>query len=185
MIIGLTALPAAGKGTISAYLVAHYAAKTMRFSDPLRDAIRRFYQDPTRESMSHLGTFVRNEFGNDILIRTLLQDIEQVEAPVHVLDGMRMFDEYHVLSQRKDFEMWAVDTDIKKRYQRIIKRDENKSDLALTFEQFQTQHQLPTEVDMPKLLKRANVTIDNNGDLDTLYQTVDAQMERLGIAKRS
>ena len=177
MIIGLTGLLAAGKGTIAKYLVDKYQAKTLRFSDPLRDAIKRFYHEPTREYMSHLGRFVRGEFGDDILIQTLLKDAANESAPIIILDGIRYFDEYEVLSNRDDFQMWAVDTEIKTRYERIIKRDENPTDKKLTFERFTEQHNLETEVNTSKLMAKADVKFDNNGSLDELYKQVDEKVK--------
>jgi dephospho-CoA kinase len=173
MIIGLTGLPASGKGTSANYLIEKYGAQSIRFSDPLRDINKRLYQDSTRENMSHLAQFLRGEFGNDILIQVLLQDIKHSEKKLFVLDGMRYKEEFEVLSQRGDFKMWAIDTSIGKRHQRIIARDENESDKTLTMEQFKNQHQLPTELFIPKLMKQADEVIDNNGSLEELTKKID------------
>lgn len=177
MIIGLTGPSAAGKGTIVKYLVEKYHAKQIRFSDPLRDIIHRLYQQETRENMSHLATFLRGEFGGDILISTLLKDIEKLEAPIFVLDGMRHLDEYHVLSRRDDFAMWSVDANIRVRYERIIQRGENLNETKLTFEQFEEQHKLKTEEHIPELIEKAYEHIDNNGTVEEMYAQVDAIMK--------
>lgn len=173
MIIGLTGSLAAGKGTTAKYLVEKYKAQTVKFSDPLRDILKRIYQDPTRESMSELAVYIRSKFGQDILIQTLLHDIEQKGEGIFVLDGLRYPQEFEVLSRRQDFHLWALDTTMETRYQRIIKRDENASDKDLTFEQFKAQHELQTEQYTPELMKKAEVTIDNNGTVEQLYTRVD------------
>ncbi|HCJ52846.1 MAG: hypothetical protein A2898_04965 [Candidatus Kerfeldbacteria bacterium RIFCSPLOWO2_01_FULL_48_11] len=181
MIIGLTGLPAAGKGTIVKYLVEKYQARQIRFSDPLRDMIHRVYQEQTRESMSHFGTFVRKEFGEDILVKTLLHDIEKMEGSLFVLDGMRFLNEFDTLSREAEFSMWAVDTELSKRYERIVKRGENTSDNTLSREQFEKQHELPTEVHIPTLMDKAHARINNNGTFEQLYAQVDLLMK--GMAR--
>ena len=179
MIIGLVGLPAAGKGTIGKYLLDKHHAVALRFSDPLRDIIHRVYQDPTREGMSNLAEFLRREYGNDILIQTLLLDTEKSSASLFVLDGMRYWDEYDLLRKRKDFVCWAVDTTLEHRYERIVKRDENASDKGLTLEQFKVQHRLPTEVMIPDMMKKSDATLDNNSDLASLYARVDQLVQAL------
>ncbi len=117
MIIGLTGLLAAGKGAISKYLRENYGAKSIRFSDPLRDILKRVYHDPTRESMAELAVYLRSQFGEDILIQTLLKDIDAAGKSIYILDGLRYPEEYEVLNQRDDFHLWAVDAEI--RWKRI------------------------------------------------------------------
>ncbi|MFH1236231.1 MAG: AAA family ATPase [Parcubacteria group bacterium] len=179
MIIGLTGPLAAGKGTIVKYLVENYQARQVRFSDPLRDIIHRLYKDQTRENMSHLATFLRSEFGGNILIDTVLEDIKKMDGSLFVLDGMRHIDEYRILSERHDFRMWAVDADMKTRYERIIKRGENASDTTLTYDRFQKQHELITEVHISELMAKAHEHIDNNGSFEDLYAQVEVLMKKL------
>lgn len=181
MIIGLTGLLAAGKGTIVKYLVEKYNARQVRFSDPLRDIIHRLHQEETRENMSHLATFLRGEFGGDILVTTLLKDIEKMDGELFVLDGMRHLDEYNVLSRRDDFHMWSVDAQIKTRFERIIQRGENRGETDLTFEQFQEQHKLKTEEHIPELINKAYEHVDNNGTIEELYAQVDGLMKNVAL----
>lgn len=178
MIIGLVGLPAAGKGTIAKYLIQAHKAKSLRFSDPLRDIIHRIHREPTREGMSNLAEFLRKEYGKDILIRTLLADTEKEAAGIYVLDGMRYWDEYHVLRERDDFKLWAVDTSFDNRYERICKRGENANETTLTKEAFTKQHTLPTEVMITEIMQKADATLDNNGDIESLHARVDALLKK-------
>lgn len=181
MIIGLTGLPAAGKGTVAQHLISKYGAQSIRFSDPIRDIIKRVYQEPTRESMSHTATFLRSEFGNDIFIQTLLRDIEQKKGTIFVLDGMRYPEEFEALSKRDDFKMVGVTADFDLRYERIIRRGENDKEAELTREEFKKQHLLATETFIEQLVSKAHHVIDNNGDKQSLLKAVDAIMEKYGF----
>lgn len=179
MIIGLTGSLAAGKGTTAKYLVEKYGGQTVKFSDPLRDILKRIYQVPTRESLSELAVYLRSKFGQDILIQTLLKDIEAKGEGIFILDGLRYREEYDVLSGRDDFHLWALDTELETRYRRIIQREENESDKSLTLEQFKAQHELATEQFTPELMKKAETTFDNNGTAEELYAQVDAAIKKL------
>lgn len=176
MIIGLTGPLASGKGTITKYLAEKYYAKAVKFSQPLRDMIHRCYVKETRNAMSELAQLMRKEYGNDILVRTLIQDLEKMDVPVAVFDGIRYEDEYKALRERKDFVLWAIDADDKKRYERLVSRGENDGDAALTFEAFKKQHELATEQMIPELMKKADVMIDNNESLEELYKRIDEIM---------
>ncbi|MFZ6036233.1 MAG: AAA family ATPase [Patescibacteria group bacterium] len=173
MIIGLTGPLATGKGTLTKYLVERHGAKAVKFSQPLRDMIHRLYVQETRPAMSKLAELMRSQYGNDILVKTLIKDLESMDVTIAVFDGIRYFDEYNALKERPDFQLWAVDTDLDIRFQRITKRGENADDATLTLEQFTQQHSLPTEQAIPDLMQRADATIDNNGSLDELYAQVD------------
>ncbi len=173
MIIGLVGPLATGKGTITEYLVQQHGAKAVKFSQPLRDMIHRCYVQETREAMSQLAELMRGEYGNDILVKTLIKDLESMDVSIAVFDGIRYFDEYNALKARPDFQLWAVDTDLEIRHARIVKRGENAGEADLTLEQFTKQHDLPTEQAIPELMTKADQTINNNGTMDELHAQID------------
>lgn len=179
MIIGLVGPLATGKGTITSYLVEKHGAKSVKFSQPLRDMIHRCYVHETREAMAKLAQLMRGEYGNDILVRTLIKDLEKMDVPIAVFDGIRYFDEFHALKERKDFVLWAVNADIEKRHTRIHMRGENADDKTVTLEQFKKQHTLQTELMIPDIMKKADVHIDNNGSLEELYQHIDTLVAQI------
>lgn len=179
MIIGLVGPLASGKGTITEYLVKQHAAKAVKFSQPLRDMINRCYVHETREAMSQLAQLMRANYGNDILVKTLIKDLEKMDVPIAVFDGIRYFDEYNALRERKDFQLWAVATDLEIRHSRIVKRGENAGEADLTLEQFKVQHELPTELAIPDIMAKADVTINNNGTMAELQAQIDALVATL------
>jgi len=77
------------------------------------------------------------------------------------------------LKQIEGFQLIGVEVDSKIRFERLQKRGENADDTSKTWEQFQADHKLETEVYIPELLKQADVTIDNNGNLEDLYKQLD------------
>ena len=71
------------------------------------------------------------------------------------------------------FQLIGIEVDMKTRFERLKQRGENSDDTSKTWEQFQADHKLETEVYIPELLKQADVTIDNNGSLEDFYKQLD------------
>ncbi|RJO58970.1 hypothetical protein C4546_04025 [Candidatus Parcubacteria bacterium] len=180
MIIGLTGLPGAGKGTVTAYLSEKYGAVTRKFSDPIRDIIKRLYQPITREHMQGLGSFLRKEFNPNIFAETLLNDLSRENQKLIVLDGFRYEDEYQLFRKREDFIFVAVEASLENRFARIKLRPENAGDQNLTLEHFKLQHEFETEQAIPGLIMRADFRLDNNGDKPQLFGQADELMKKLG-----
>lgn len=179
MVIGITGLPGAGKGTAAAYVVEKYGAVTKRFSQPLWDILARLHQPQTRENMQKLAQSMRALFGNDILAETLLQDLTQETTNLIVMEGFRYQDEYAMLKRRPDFVFIGIETAFDVRLARIQQRSEKEDDRTMTAEKFKAQHEFKTEQYIPELIAKADHRIDNNGTVDQLYAQLDALMTTL------
>ena len=59
------------------------------------------------------------------------------------------------------------------RYERLIARNEKQDDQTKTFEQFQKDAQLETEVTINEMKGLADVIVDNNNSLEALYEQID------------
>ena len=180
MIIGLTGLLGAGKGTVTEYLSTKYGASTKKFSDPIRDILKRLYQPVTREHMQQLAKFMRSEFGVNIFAETLLQDVSSGEQKLVVLDGFRYEDEYQLFRKKEDFIFVAVEASLEKRFERVKLRPENVGDQNLTLEHFKFQHEFETEQAIPSLIMRADFRLDNNGTKEELFKQIDEIMRKIG-----
>ena len=178
MIIGITGLPGAGKGTAAAYLVEKYGVKSYRFSTPLRDILNRVYQPITRRNMQELARILRELFGKDVLGETLLKDLEKERSPLAIMEGMRYQDEYNILKNNPSFKLVAVEVPFDIRLQRIRERGENEDDTTLTPEQFAKQHEHETERGIADLIKFADYHVDNSGSVDALHQQLDAIVKK-------
>ena len=79
--------------------------------------------------------------------------------------------------------MVGINTDLKNCYERLIKRGQNEDDKNKTWEQFQKDLQLSTEVSIAGLIKKSTIKLDNNGSLEDLYKQIDKMMSDL-LAKK-
>ncbi len=181
MVIGITGLPGAGKGTAAAYLVEKYGGVAKQFSGPLRDMLTRLHQPITREHMQDLAKHLREIFGKDVFAETLLQDVQAAKESLIVMEGFRYFDEYNILKQHPNFVFVAIETTFENRLQRIQQRSENVGDGQVTAESFTKQHEHETEKGIPDLIAKADHHIDNNGTQAQLFVQLDALMAKLKV----
>ena len=174
MILGLAGEMASGKGTVAQYLMEKNHSSSHRFSTMLRDVLTRLHLEHSRENLQHLSTMVRKTYGEDTLARVMAEDVKKDNAEIIVVDGVRRMDDIVYLRELEGFKLVYIDADIRKRYERIIARNENIDDHGKTFEQFELECQDESEVQIAILKNHADVVIDNNGDVDALHTQIDA-----------
>jgi len=173
IILGFVGEIASGKGTVAKYLENKYKAETIRFSTPLRDVLKRLYLDISRENMQNLSQILRVQFGQDLLAKIISEDAKGSNAQLTIIDGIRREPDIKYLNEIPEFKLVYITTDIKTRYERLIKRGENKDDVNKTFEQFLKDNQAEAEKDISKVSESANYKIDNSGNLDDLYNEIE------------
>jgi len=83
------------------------------------------------------------------------------------------------------FHLIGIDTDKKTRYQRLIKRSQNTDDKSKTWAKFLKDSQLPTEVKIRQLAKKAEYRLDNNGGLEDLKKQIDEMMKQVKKSVKS
>lgn len=179
IIIGIAGEIASGKGVVTQYLVEKYQAKKYCMSDVLKDFLKRLHLDIVRENLSALSLCLRESFGQDILIQTLIQDIQKSESDFVIVDGIRRVAELEQLKKMENFKLIYIETDLKTRYLRLKKRDEKQDDKMKTFEDFQKDNELETEKTILDLRNSADFLVDNSGDLAVTFSQIDGIIERV------
>ncbi|PWB39124.1 MAG: hypothetical protein C3F02_00695 [Parcubacteria group bacterium] len=172
-IIVLVGLLSSGKGTVAKYFVEKYGAQSFRFSTIMRDVLDRLYLEHSRENMSNLSTLLRERFGEDLFAKVMAADVAKSDAKIVVVDGARRQADVEHLKKIAGFKLVSIEADPKIRYERLTRRAENPDDKNKTWEQFLADHQLETEVNIPPLMKLADVVVDNNGSAEELYRQLD------------
>jgi dephospho-CoA kinase len=179
LIIGLTGQLAAGKTTVAKYLAEKYQGQVYGFSRPLRDIIDRLTLVQTRENMANLSSILRNQFGQDIILRAIMRDVQNESCQFILLEGMRRYGDFMAFKEFPNFHLIAVLGEQELRYQRLAQRNQNSDDAGKTLEQFKIDEQGEAELDIPKAIAEAEFTIDNNGDLTALYEQAEAIYQKL------
>ncbi|HWQ60473.1 MAG TPA: AAA family ATPase [Candidatus Fimivivens sp.] len=174
IIIGISGEIASGKDTVAHYLVNRYGAKMFMFSDPLRDVLNRVHIAQTRENLTKISGALRTTFGENILSHVIANDAMKDEEKLVVIDGVRRSSDIEAVQGFPEFSLVYVEASIETRYARLAKRHQNADDDTKTFEEFQKDHLLETEVGIPALKSQAKYIIDNEAGLEDLYAKVDA-----------
>jgi len=173
IIIGFTGLIASGKGTAAKYFETNYQASTYRFSTMLRDGLDRFYLPHTRENMVKFSESMRQTFGQDIMAKVIAEDASRDENDIVIVEGIRRMPDITYLRQLPNFKLISLTAEPTTRHTRLVKRRENPDDETKTYEQFLADHQLPTELTIPEVMSHADIQIDNNGDMQKLYEQLN------------
>jgi dephospho-CoA kinase len=179
LIIGLVGKIASGKGTVASYLADKHQAEVFGFSTPLRDVLKRLYQDASRPNMASLSETLRQLFGQDLLSRTVTQDLQQAKSDIAVLDGIRRLPDIEGAKKLPNFKLVQVVTEEKNRYERLTKRNQNPDDATKTFEDFLADEQKEADRGIPEIMKLAEFTLDNDGDLNSLYTQIEELLTKL------
>lgn len=178
-IIGLVGPIASGKGTVKNYLQDKYGAVEFRFSSILRDALDILGIEQKRDNMIALSTWGRENFGKDLLAKAMTKKILTSDKQIIVIDGIRRLSDIEHIKDLPGFHMLAIDASPEIRYKRSVERNENPGDAEKSYEIFLKDHEKETELTIPETMVAAEKVIDNSGNLEELYQTLDEIMANI------
>lgn len=178
-IIALVGEMASGKDSIAVHLAKNYNAQTVSFSQPLRDILDRLHLPQNRLNISNLGTVLRQTFGQDVLNKIVIAEVEQSDKKLFCLPNIRLESDMIAIKDLPGFILISVDTKPEVRFTRLTKRHQNADDDGKTWEQFLADSQLPTETEIRNIMKQAKYKIDNNGTAAELIAQVDQIMAQI------
>lgn len=179
IILGFVGDLAGGKGTIAQYIKDKYATNTYRFSTMLRDILDRVYVEHTRENMQNLSTFLRENYGQDVMSKVIAKDVENDTNNLVVVEGIRRPTDITYLQEIPGFHLIYITADSKIRWERLVKRAENPGDPEKTYEEFLADEQAEADRMIKELGAKAEITIDNNGTMDELFVQVEHIISQL------
>lgn len=183
IIIGIAGEIASGKDTVSRYYQKKHGASMYRFSDVLRDILKRLHLEENRKNLAASSLMLRETFGEDIFARSIAEEIERDGNDFIVIDGVRRASDVKSIQGLLGFTMLYINADPKRRHERMNSRNQNSDDVTKTFEEFLRDSELESETEIRKLAEEADFTIDNNGSLDELYDHADAFLAKLREGK--
>ena len=183
IIIGLVGEFGTGKGTTAAYLKKKYKAEILKFSNPLNDILHRLNYDVTRNNLDRVVTALRKEFGENILAKTLITDINKKKNKIIVIDGFRKLEELRLFKKINGFFLVNLTADARTRYERLLKRNEKRDDQKKKFKNFLREHKNISDKDIIKVGKQADFQVDNSSDEKKLYLQIDNIIKQINEKK--
>jgi dephospho-CoA kinase len=181
VVLGIIGPPAAGKGTIAAYLEQSHGAGKLRFSDTLHAILTRLHVEQTRDNLIVLSEVIRERCGEDVLARAMMIGVEKSPQPIVVIDGVRREGDIALFRTMPNFHLLAVTAEAEARYERSKARAEKPEESTQKLEDFMALENRSTEVSARELMSQAEITIDNNGSLEELYRHVDEYLRSLDV----
>jgi len=169
-IIGLTGETGSGKDTFCDYIKKNYRSIFFRFSDPLSEALKIFFEEIKKQDQQWLGNVLRQRFGNDILGKAISKKIKSVKSGIIILNGVRYWEEYKMI-KKMDGKVVYITASPKIRWQRIRKRGEKKDDSA-SYKKFLEMEKAQTETLINKIGKKSDFKIENNGSKEDFYSQI-------------
>lgn len=179
IIFGLISEMAGGKETVKKYIEKNYQAKSCRFSSIMRDILDRLYLEKSRDNIQKLSTALRQVYGEDILALSIKREVEDIKAKIVVVDGVRREADILYLKELKNFYLISIEANPKTRYERLKNRNENPGDDKKSYQDFLADHEKEADKQIPDVMKKADYIIDNNGNLEALYNQIDKIIEKI------
>jgi len=177
-IIGLLGETGSGKDTVCKIIENNFKkAGCFRFSETLTDALGLFLDEIKKEDQQWLASVLRDRFGEDIVARALAKKIKNSNKEVIVLNGMRVEEDFDFV-KKLGGKVVYIKLDIKKRWERVKKREE-KDDDNISYEKFVEIDKGRTEKQIRKLGEKADLVIENSGDVKELEKKVVKMIKKI------
>jgi dephospho-CoA kinase len=179
LILGFTGPIASGKEAAKKYIESKYGAVSFKFSNILRNILESIAVPNDRANIIALSTFLRQQYGEDILAKAIAKNVSESADDIIVVDGIRRLADIKYLQEVPGFVLIAIDAKPEIRHARSVSRNENAGDAEKNYEEFLADHQKETELTIPEVMSKADFVISNDGDFEDLYKQIDELVEKI------
>jgi dephospho-CoA kinase len=180
MIIGITGTLGAGKGTVAKYLVDQKGFKYFSARAFFIEDVERRGLPVNRDTITEVANDLRAQHGPDYFVKTALARAQAQEGN-SVMESIRTVGEADLLKEQ-GAKLWAVDADIKTRYERAVLRGSETD--KVSFEKFTADEERemtstdPTKQNLAAVRAMADVIFTNNGTQEELFSHVEEALKR-------
>lgn len=181
MIIGITGTLGAGKGTVVKYLVEKHGFTHYSVREYLEDEILRRNLPNNRDSMTMVANELRAQNGPGYIVEQLMHRAKEHGGNA-VIESIRSVGEAEFLRSH-GAHLWAVDADVKARYERIVVRASATD--AIPYEKFVGDENReffnddPNKQNISGVVAMADVVLNNDGTADELFAHVEEILSSL------
>ncbi|MDR2512028.1 MAG: AAA family ATPase [Bacteroidales bacterium] len=182
MYIGITGTLGAGKGAV-VEILREYGYKHFSVRDFIAEKIAERGLELNRDTLTFTANNLRETFGSSYITNQLYLKAKASGTKNAVIESIRVVSEIESLKKNSNFILWAVDADVKTRYERIKERksatDNIDFDTFIANEQREMTTSDPNHQNLSECIKRANHIFFNNGSIEELQKQVLTELRPL------
>lgn len=186
LIIGLVGEKGSGKDTFAKYFqeMSEKSTSHIRFSDLLKQTLKLWDLPETRANLQKLAQELETGFGPGTVAHGLEKQIQETQAEVIILDGIRWMPDLQLLQEFPEHKLVYITASPKLRFERLKARGEKIGEGEMSFEQFLEEEKATNELFIPEIGSQADVKIENNGSMDEFKEAVQNFHTSLLIEKQ-
>lgn len=181
-IIGITGTLGAGKGTIVEYLTTHHGFKHFSVRGYLAKIIKSEGKEVNRDSFVVTANNLRAQHGPSFIAEELFKEALQSGSDC-IIESLRTVGEVNALKAKGDFSLFAIDADIRLRYNRIVSRASETDKVSFeTFAENENREMNssdPNKQNLSACMKLADYIFSNDGTMQDLYSEIDLILEKM------
>jgi dephospho-CoA kinase len=176
-IICVVGLIGCGKDTATDYIEHKYGYTTINTGDIVRDFTRMEGLELTRDNLQN----IRKKYGNNFVAEEAVKIIKEKKLDKILLNGVRRSEDYEIPRAKfgNVMKMILIETDEKKRFERLKKRGDERC--PKTMDEFKKQEKNEFAIyNFDKTFSYAGFKIKNNGTPEELHREIDIIMKKIG-----
>lgn len=177
LIIGITGTLGAGKGTIVDYLVRNYNFKHYSVRSYLTQKLEEQGKAINRDEMVELANNLRKENSPSYIAEQLYKDAKKAGGRA-IIESLRTPGEILALKNADSFYLFAVDADVKLRYERVVTRGSLTDKISLDkFISDERRELISTDIykqNLTACVSLADYQFYNNGSIEELHKQTEA-----------
>lgn len=172
IVIGVTGPIGSGKDTVARYIAKHFNLEVFEISKPIKDYVVSQGLPVTRENCQKFSPIIAEKFGADYSARIFF---ENLKTDIGVISGMRQLPQIEYLETHTKLFLIAVDANPENRFNFVVKRGSivEMPNLESFIKQEEDENSGASPMRVFECMKRAQITLQNNDDLASLYNKCD------------
>jgi dephospho-CoA kinase len=178
-VIGIVGGPGTGKDTIAKLLpaVLEQSVEILSFSRLIiEEYCKPLRIEPTHHNLQFIGNAIRPEWIHE----RIYKEIEKSQANYFVIPSIRREEDFLFVRSFPKHLLIAVEAAPATAHARMKLRNEKPGEDQLTWEEYLVLCNAPIDQEVPKLMKQADVAIDNNGTVEELQQKLKDVLIQIG-----
>lgn len=180
-VIAIIGEQAGGKGATADIIRKHYGGSRLTISNILRRTLDSLHLESSRENLTDLALVLKNGFGKSVLMKAMLKEVENEDADLVIVDGLRMPGDPDPFKSEygNDFTLVYITADQKTRYERSVGRGEKSGESDTSFVDFVANETRETEKYIAEVGASADFIIKNNKNQKELEKQIVDMMNKL------